>query len=206
MSNISNKQKEVFDILKDQTQKKPGSNKYPGRYKSAYKMFTREKVSIFVGVTVFLQVLHLRNDWFMSGYIALTCYLTVTFMDYVVFMNLTGHGVGMMKKSKIPVLKLPLIAIQITGVMFLVLCLLMLSVFNESHTRPTESEIFVSSVMYAFLCSFFVWRFHTYYDTWYEDINTAANEVIRKNRGISKQALNSKLLRLVEEGIIKPKK
>jgi len=205
MDNKANAQKEVFVLLEKQTQKKPGGYKYPKRNKVAYKIFNREKVSIFVGVTVFLQVLHSKGDWFMAGYIALASYLTVSFMDYIVFMNLTGHGVGMMQKSKIPILKLPLVAIQITGSMFIVFCLLLVSVFFERHLTPTEAQLFVSSIFYAFLSSFFVWTFHTFYDTWYEDVNTAANEIIRKNRGISRQKLNVKLQRLLEEGVLKKK-
>jgi uncharacterized membrane protein len=133
--------------------------------------------------------------------------LLVIAKSQISFFYMSGHGVGLIPKSKFSILGLPKM-LTISYIIFIVLTFLMvvLSYFGEWNFPGTQTnfEYLSTFLLIAVILSLLSWRFNIYYLTWYGDEYQA--RVYFKNKGFSQQKIEEYIDRLKEKGVLSSRK
>jgi hypothetical protein len=115
---------------------------------------------------------------------------------YAANCNMTGHGVGIVKKQKLSVWGLNNVAVimySIIGV--LIIALLMLPTDNKNV------DAFAVSMLASYIMGLLYWRLHQYYDTWYGNEHDARLEF--KQRGLTQDQISERIFDLKKKNVIK---
>ncbi len=128
----------------------------------------------------------------------------VSFKMYYASSQLTGHGVGIIKKGKFSVLGLPSILVLLYSIaLLLLLGMLIISHTAEDGHFPSfyaRAQVFTLCALFSFVISLLSWRFHIYHETWYGSEHDARLEF--QKRGLSKSDIEAKVALLKRNGII----
>ena len=176
--------------------------KYPGQSRMLYKIFN-PFIATLIFAVISISLGYLVDNLRLS--ILITSLTAVFILKYYIFHSIafTGHGVGLRDMGKFRILKLSqkfsilylgLIVISIIGIIYFQFA----SDFDPTGRLSAIYTFFVFLVGVIF--SILIWRFYTYYLTWYGSEYAAIKEC--KNKGYSKSYTYTFLVKLYKAGIL----
>ena len=174
--------------------------KYPTHSKIVHAIFNPFVVAAIILVATTTYVKIVDGDWMFAIMDGMICSMFLSMKMGLVAMQMSGHGVGMIKKGKLSVLGLPSAAV----VMFAIILALLLTITAIGYTAPgggfERVQMLGVSMLFGFIMSVLSWRLHSYYTTWYGSEYTARMEF--KGKGYSDALIEEKVDKLKKMGII----
>ena len=174
--------------------------KYPTHSKIVHAIFNPFVVAsiILVATTAYVKIVD--GDWVFALMVGGICSMFLSMKMAMVAMQMSGHGVGLIKKGRLSVLGLPTPAV----VMFAIIFGLLLTITIIGYTAPNGGfervQMLGTSMLFGFIMSVLSWRFHSYYTMWYGSKYDAMMEF--KNKGYDEETIKLKVEKLKKMGII----
>lgn len=198
-STLSNKNRQItYEELMDSH-----FMKYPSHSRIVHVIFNPFIVVAIILVATTGYVKIVDGDWTFALMVGVICSMFLSMKMAMVSMQMSGHGVGMIKKGRLSVLGLPSAAV----VMLVIILSLILGIIIVAYTAPEDGlegfkrvKLMGISMLFGFIMSVCSWRFHSYYTIWYGSEYSARIEF--KNKGNSDEEIELKVKKLKKKGII----
>ena len=191
----SNTNTKKYGITYDELMKSPILD-FPEINYFLYKLFSLTFVILFSLFFAFaFSFYKTKGDLFLAFFIGLLS-LTPILKMYAANCNMTGHGVGIIKKQKLSVFGLSSIAVIMYSIIGILIITLLVSPTDNENVDAFAVSMFVSYIM-----GLLYWRLHQYYDTWYGSEYDARIEF--QQRGLTQDQISERIFDLKKKGVIK---
>ncbi len=179
--------------------------KYPGHPKFLHRLFSPFVIGSILFFLFVLLGLLLGANIMVTIIASLIGTFYVQLKVFIATNSLNGHGVGVVKVKKRVLGLPPKVFLWMLLPLFGSAVLVYIAFFktgNLSGFAVTQAniKIFSLALFIGTLMTFFVWRFHTYYLTWYGDSYDALKEF--KDKGFSDEKIKIMMARLYKQGIL----
>ncbi|HRH31377.1 MAG TPA: hypothetical protein PK950_01800 [Candidatus Paceibacterota bacterium] len=179
---------------------------FPGHNEALYKIFSTIGAVLIIAAASIASGIMLQRD---AGIITLTTLFSLMLlmkMQYS-FTHISGHGVGIVRKSKFSILGAPK-KLSISFVILFVLTLFMVSLSFAGDFSFDDTQL---NFQYLSSCLFFAviilmlnWRLYAYYTTWHGDEYAA--RVYFTKKGFSSSTIQECIDTLKLKGILSSRK
>jgi hypothetical protein len=171
--------------------------KHPSHSRIVHVIFSPPIVAAIILVVTTGYVKIADGDWAFALTVGALCSMYLFIKILMITPQMTGHGVGLVKKGKFSVLGLTSIAVAMfTVILFLISAITVLGYIGGFERAHQLGE----SMLFGFVMAMLSWRFHSYYETWYGSEYDA--RVQFKNKGNSDEVIEGKIKKLKKRGII----
>ncbi len=175
--------------------------KHPGHSKIVHFIFQPLVVLPTALIAVFVYSLVKTGDSELSFLIAIFAAMYPIVKFFLVGAQMTGHGVGLIKKGPLPLLGLTTVATICELLILGVIIFLVVVAYQAPESLGFEKvKVFSVSLLFSFIMSMLYWRFHAYYETWYGSEYDARIEFQKK--GYAAEIVEERIEELKRKGIL----
>ncbi|MDB5188470.1 MAG: hypothetical protein JWM92_68 [Candidatus Nomurabacteria bacterium] len=178
--------------------------KFPGHSKVVHTIFNPWVIMVIIVIAVAMYSLHMGHSISFAIGSAVLCGLYMQGKLLMIGMQMTGHGVGIIKKGKFSFLGLPTVATVCLLVLFTIILFLNYTAFITAPSNDPDFNrvrVLAVSLLFSFAMAMLSWRFHTYYETWYGSEYDARYE-FKYRRGYSEEEVERRIKILRSKGYI----
>lgn len=175
--------------------------KFPNHSNVVHKLFNPFVVALINFIATGMYAFLFDGDLGFAFINAFICGAYMTLKISFVSMNMTGHGVGIIKKGKLSLLGFPTgISIFLLTLFTIILMMNIVAFTGETDMDFERVQILSASLMFSFVMIMLSWRFHSYYETWYGSEYDAKCELVKK--GYGEHEIEQKIAELKRKGIL----
>jgi len=153
---------------------------------------------IMIAITVYIKISD--GDWSYAVIVGAMASMFMSMKIALVGMQMTGHGVGLIKKGRLSVLGFPNVVVVMLGMILFLLLAITIIGYTAPERNFERIQLFGTSMLFGFIMSLLSWRLHTYYNTWYASEYLARMEFMSK--GYSDEEIEERVKKLKEKGIL----